>query len=162
MADWARHLLLYEDGRFLKDQLFCLYVHDVIQRHDNNGKGNFFYNNKNWFGTNTPTLDDLKLQIRNGDFTFVSKLRYFGSQIRGTDGFWRSKTEELETWIDYHVTQGHGPPTHFITLTCAENWWPDLKRILSNNDEGTETNTPQNNLTQFRNHCRNVRKKHYM
>ena len=66
MADWARHLLLYEDGCFLKDQLFCLYVHDVIQRHDNNGKGNFFYNDKNWFGTNTPTLDDLKVQIRNG------------------------------------------------------------------------------------------------
>ena len=25
--------------------------------------------------------------------------------------------------------RGQGPPTHFITLTCAENWWPDLRDI---------------------------------
>jgi len=26
---------------------------------------------------------------------------------------------------------GHGPPTFFITLSCAKNWWPDLRRVLS-------------------------------
>lgn len=26
---------------------------------------------------------------------------------------------------------GHGPPTFFITLSCAENWWPDLRHVLS-------------------------------
>jgi hypothetical protein len=25
----------------------------------------------------------------------------------------------------------HGPPTFFITLSCAENWWIDLKRLLA-------------------------------
>ena len=24
----------------------------------------------------------------------------------------------------------HGPPTFFITLSCAENWWPDLRCLL--------------------------------
>ena len=27
------------------------------------------------------------------------------------------------------MSRQHGPPTHFITLTCAENWWQDLREI---------------------------------
>ena len=101
----------------------------------------------------------MKLQIRNGDFTFISKLRYFGSQIHGTDGFCRSKTEELETWIDYNFTQGHGPPTHFIKLTCAENWWADLKRILSNNVESIKYKSHHDHFNEFWKHCKNVKQK---
>ena len=29
------------------------------------------------------------------------------------------------------MSRQHGPPTHFITLTCAENWWQDLQEIYS-------------------------------
>jgi hypothetical protein len=29
------------------------------------------------------------------------------------------------------VGEGHGPPTHFITLSCAEFWWPDLRWIVA-------------------------------
>ena len=31
----------------------------------------------------------------------------------------------------YHIEQKHGPPTLFITLSCAELWWPDLQRLLA-------------------------------
>ena len=31
----------------------------------------------------------------------------------------------------YHIEKGHGPPTLFITLSCAELWWPDLRKLLS-------------------------------
>ena len=80
---------------------------------------------------NPPTVEELKHQIRNGIFTFISKLRYYSQSIRGTDGFWRNKGNELRAWIDYHVSNRHGPPTHFITLTCAEHWWPDLRDIYA-------------------------------
>jgi hypothetical protein len=30
----------------------------------------------------------------------------------------------------HHVARGHGPPTFFITLSCAGNWWIDLRRLL--------------------------------
>ena len=32
--------------------------------------------------------------------------------------------------MDYHIAEGHGPPTIFLTLSCAENWWPDLIKLL--------------------------------
>lgn len=128
---WAQHLLHYHDGRFLKDQMFCLYVFNMLQRHKNNTQGNFFFRDDNFLGKHPPTVEQLQSQIRNGDFTYMSKLRYLARGIRGSDSFWRGKTEELETWIDYHIGKGHGPPTHFITLSCAENWFPDLRRLLS-------------------------------
>ena len=106
-------------------------MHNTIQRHENNTKGAFFVNDKNFFGENPPTVDDIKAQIRQGDFTFISKLRYYSEGIRGSDGFWRKKTKELQAWIDFHISRNHGPPTHFITLTCAENWWPDLRQIYT-------------------------------
>ena len=46
-----------------------------------------FFNNKHWLGANPPTLEDLKEQITNGDFSFVLKLRCFSQSIRGSDGY---------------------------------------------------------------------------
>eukprot|EP00985_Skeletonema_marinoi_P009109 scaffold4204_cov178-Skeletonema_marinoi.AAC.1 len=103
------------------------------KRHTNNSQGNFFYKDKNFlgaYGGNPPTVEDLQQQLREGNMSYINKLRYLAKGIRGSDSFWRGKTEELEAWIDFHISRGNGPPTHFVTLSCAENWWPDLRRLL--------------------------------
>ena len=105
----------------------------MVQRHINNTQGNYFYKDDNWLGAGSgflPTIEGLRTQIENGDFRFIKKLQYLARGIRGSDSFWRGKQEELESWIDFHIARGHGPPTHFMTLSCAENWWPDLTRIM--------------------------------
>jgi len=33
-------------------------------------------------------------------------------------------------WINHHIEKGRGPPNIFMTLSCAEYFWPDLKRLL--------------------------------
>lgn len=103
----------------------------MLQRHINNTQGNYFYNSEHFLGKNPPTVEQLQAQMRRGDFTYLGKLRYLAKGIRGSDSFWRGKTSELESWIDHHIGAGHGPPTHFITLSCAENWWPDLRRLMA-------------------------------
>ncbi len=65
-------------------------------------------------------------------------LRHFARNIRGSDNFWRSKTKNLKHWITHHVARGDGPPMFFITLSCAENWWPDLKHLLGQLDENAK------------------------
>ena len=37
----------------------------------------------------------------------------------------------MYTWINHHIEAGHGPPNFFITLSCAEYLWPDIKRLIS-------------------------------
>ena len=76
-------------------------------------------------------MEQLKQQLRNKNTKYISMLRYFARNIKGSDNFWRSKTEDLKHWINHHIARGNGPPTFFITLSCAENWWPDLKRLLA-------------------------------
>ncbi len=58
-------------------------------------------------------------------------LRSFSRNIKGSDNFWRSRTKDLQHWITHHVARGDGPLTFFITLSCAENWWIDLKHLLA-------------------------------
>ncbi len=58
-------------------------------------------------------------------------LRSFSRNIKDSDNFWRSRTKDLQHWITHHVARGHGLPTFFITLSCAENWWIDLKHLLA-------------------------------
>ena len=130
MKHWAKQCIRYYDGRFINDQLFTLYTYNKKVREINNSQGNFFFNSKNYFHHRAPTLEELKEQIRNGNDTFIRMLQHHSGQIRGSDGYWRQKGKELEQWINHHVSNGDGPPTFFITLSCAENWWPDLRRLM--------------------------------
>ncbi len=57
-------------------------------------------------------------------------LTFFALTIKGSNNYWRSNTNALEQWINHHVSRGHGPPPFFITLSCAKNWWPDLRCLL--------------------------------
>ena len=57
--------------------------------------------------------------------------RYYSRNIKGSNNYWRAKTQELESWIQHLVSRERGPPTFFITFSCAENWWPDLRRNLA-------------------------------
>jgi hypothetical protein len=130
IKEWGQHLLRYFDGRFLDDSLFGLSLYNTIQRHTNNKEGNFFFNSDRFIRKNPPTVQELKQQLRNKDTKYISMLRHFSRNIKGGDNFWRSKTEDLKHWITHHVARGHGPPTVFLTLSCAENWWPDLKLMI--------------------------------
>ncbi len=128
--DWGRHLMQYYDGRFLEDSLFGLFLYNTVQRHSSNSKGNFFLASDRFIGRNPPTVQDLQRQIQQKKCRYIYMLRYFARNIKESDNYWRSRTDDLEQWINHHVSRGHGPPTFFITLSCAKNWWPDLRRLL--------------------------------
>jgi hypothetical protein len=131
IIDWAQHLMKFMDGRFERDHIWCLYVCNIVSRHHNYKRGSYFVNNPEKFGS-LPTVEQLQQQIRDGDTTTLERISWFcNSNIPGCDAWWRSKTEEVHSWIDYHIGETHGPPTHFITLSCAEFWWPDLRRIVA-------------------------------
>ena len=87
---WAKHMVRYQDGRFVNDQLFCLYVFNMLQRHTNNSQGNFFYKNKHFLGASErlpPTVEELQKQLENGDLSYLYKLRlqskYAGQTVTG-------------------------------------------------------------------------------
>ena len=126
---YAQRLINYYDGRFATDKIWSYYLLDMIQRNKNNNDGNYVIKN-GFLGNVCQTVDDLKERIKVGDLSWIDMLRNFSKRIRGSDNYWRSKRLEVESWINYHIEEGNGPPSLFLTLSCAENWWYDLQRLL--------------------------------
>jgi hypothetical protein len=51
-------------------------------------------------------------------------------RLSSVSAYWRGKKSELYSWINHHIKKGRGAQTLFLTLSCAEYFWPDLKRFL--------------------------------
>jgi hypothetical protein len=128
ISKWMRKLMLYEDGRFAEDKMFCFFVLNYYQRHQNNVQGAFYVTH---FDKNGPqNIQDLKDEIQKGKTFWIDKLLYFGSKVTGSPSYWRERRQEVYSWINYHLSEGNGPPTFFLTLSCAEYHWPDVARLL--------------------------------
>jgi hypothetical protein len=131
--------------------LFGLSLYNVIQQHTNNKDGNFFFNSDQFITKDPLTVEQLKRQLENKNTKYKSMLRHFARNIRGSDNFWRSNPEDLKHLITHHIARGNGPPKFFITLSCTENWWPDLKHPFGQLDEHTK-NYPRSEA--IRNGCK--------
>lgn len=136
LTRWAKMMLLYDDGRFMRDKVLIFHMTNYIQRHKNNQNG---LNFRKFIADKDITLNDIKEQIDNGDMSFIERLQTFvGQKVKGSDAFWRSKKRELDSWKMHHIEQVHGPPTLFQTMSCAEMWWEDLERLIYERTLDTE------------------------
>jgi hypothetical protein len=61
------------------------WAHNVIQQHINNREGNFFFNSDRFIGKDPPTVEQLKRQLENKNTKYISMLRHFARNIRGSD-----------------------------------------------------------------------------
>ncbi len=130
IREWAQHLLRYKDGRFLHDKLFTYRVFNAIQRRITNLHGQNFIRNHYWFSKKKRSIKLEQHELKKGNMEFIDKLQSYSETIHGSDGYWKQKIKEINRWIDYHIAEGSGPPTCFAVLSCAENWWPDLRRLM--------------------------------
>ena len=126
--EWAKRLIMYEDARFATDKIFCFYVLNYCVRRRNRNSGNFFVNRFS-SGCNGD-VESLRDAIIEGKSNFVNEIAYFSKDVIGSDGYWRFKRNELHSWINHHVEVGNGRPSYFITLSCAEYFWPDIIRLV--------------------------------
>ena len=128
LYEWAKHLLLQQDGRFARDNIWCFFALNYLIRRQNAKDGSFYV--KGAICDSPPTLEELVEKINRGDNSFIQKIMFLNKKVRGTNAYWRSEKAKLQSWIEYHINEGHGPPDVFFTLSCAEHYWPDVIRLL--------------------------------
>ena len=75
-------------------------------------------------------MEELKESIREGDTSFLNRVSYWNQHVYGSSAFWQKKRQEIYSWMNHHVEVGNGPPMLFITLSCAEHYWPDIIRLI--------------------------------
>lgn len=146
---WAKSLVLLKDGRFAKDDIWCFFTLNNITRTDNNKNASFYV--KSGIQNAPITLDELKEKLRNGDTSFIDKISVLNKKNRGTNSYWRYQRFRAQSWINYHVENGNGPPDIFLTLSCAEYFWPDVIRLLEERiwiENGMRTDNNGNHVDQ--------------
>ena len=126
--EWGKHLLFYEDGRFAQDQVFCFFALNYIIRKRNSSSGKWFIDK--FQGDCPDTLEELKESVEKGNTAFINKLTYYSKRIKGTSSYWFQKRSELYSWINHHAEVGNGAPLYFMTLSCAEYFWPDVINLI--------------------------------
>jgi hypothetical protein len=126
--DWAKTLLHYYDGRFAKDKFWCFYTLNFCERRRTNSQGSFYVNT--WSNEKEKTVDEIAEEIKNGNTQWIEKISFFANNIKGSSNYWRSRCNEVYTWISYHVSKGRGPPNFFMTFSCAEYWWEELQTLI--------------------------------
>ena len=94
----------------------------------NTESGSYFVSDFN--GKGPQSLEDLQELIKNNSTDWIDKIQYFSRKIKGSPGYWRFKRSEVYSWINHHVAQKNGPPSLFMTFSCAEYFWEDIKRLL--------------------------------
>ena len=68
----------------------------------------------------------------------MNHLTYWNKRIKGSNPYWFQKRAELHCWINEHMQLGNGPPAFFITLSCAEHFWPDVMRLFKDRLQFTD------------------------
>ena len=139
LRQWLENCAYYEDGRFVKDKVFAFYALNFVNRHTNASQGKYYINKHN---KEFHDLDSLQTAIQKGNTSWINKLIYFSSQIKGSVPYWREQRAKIHSWINYHIASGAGPPTLFITLSCAEYYWPDINRLLHERFNFKGVNSP--------------------
>ncbi len=89
-------MLHYYDGHFINDQMFSLFVINSIECHENNSAGGYFFTSAKFLGQNPPTIEEFQDRLAAGDDRYIQVLRYYYRNIKGSDNYWRAKTQELE------------------------------------------------------------------
>ena len=130
---WMERLLYYFDGRFARDKMWCFFALNYAMRRKNATAGSYFV--KSFVEDCPKTLPELQEKIENDDIDWINKIQYYSHKVRGSPGYWRFKRSEVYTWINHHVSVGNGPPSLFITLSCAEYYWPDIRRLLQDRNQ---------------------------
>ena len=99
------------------------------------------------------TVTDLQERLARGDAAFTNKFLYFGARLRGTTRYWHQRRRELRALVEYMVNEKNGLPSFFMTKSCAEFYFPPLRRLLEQyilQTTGREVNLVEHSNARFK------------
>ena len=128
LYEWADHLLWYQDGRFTQHKVWKFVVHNTIMRKQALEQSRYFVDQQ--LGDPHISVADPQEGLARGDTAFTNKLLYFSTSLRETTQYWQQRCRELRFLVEHMVNEKKGLPSFFMTGSCAEFYFPPLRRIL--------------------------------
>lgn len=121
-VNYFRHLMRYYDGRFARHPRFRFFAYSLM-RWTALRKGTLNVNKHSTIANKSGS--QLKQSLLK-EPRLLKQVMFYGSNLRGTSSYWKTRCYELIDMIDQL-----GLPTVFITFSSADFHWPDLFQLLS-------------------------------
>ncbi len=145
LTEAFKHLIKFaeklENGkfewRFASHPRFPYWALNMKQRHQLLSQANIYL--RQHPADANMTMEELKQMVNSMSANqMVNRLQRYVSKVQGTNQYWYQRLQELLALIEQK-----GCPTFFFTFSAADSHWPDLQRLLQNNDGATRTERAQ-------------------
>ena len=145
LTEAFKHLIKFaeklENGkfewRFASHPRFPYWALNMKQRHQLLSQANIYL--RQHPADANMTMEELKEMVNSMSANqMVNRLQRYVSKVQGTNQYWYQRLQELLALIEQK-----GCPTFFFTFSAADSHWPDLQRLLQNNDGATRTERAQ-------------------
>jgi hypothetical protein len=126
MAEWAAHLMRYEDGRFARHPRFRYWALNTIMRHEAKRASK-------WYTTTHPadkelTFEDIQEMLNADDAKgLADRVAHAAVNLPGSRPFWAKSQRDLIAQIR---SPQCGSPHVFVTFSAADIQWPDMHRHM--------------------------------
>ena len=132
LTEGFKHLMKYADQtpdlkydwRFASHPRFSYWALNMKQRHQILSQANIYMQQNP--GDANLTVEELKEMVGNLDGKeLMNRLQRYASKVQGSRQYWYQRYQELLALMEQK-----GAPTFFWTVSAADNYWPDLQRLL--------------------------------
>ncbi len=121
------------EWRFASHPRFPYWALNMKQRHQLLSQANIYL--RQHPADANLTMEELKQMVNSMSANrMVNRLQRYVSKVQGTNQYWYQRLQELLALIEQK-----GCPTFFSTFSAADSHWPDLQRLLQNNDGATRS-----------------------
>jgi len=129
--EYARHLLLYKDGRFARHPRYRYVVFNTMFRKQVNTRAGFFVR-KLHPQMNDLTAEDLRHAFEDDSEQseqLLNSISSYSGTLRGTRPYWGGKMKSLES-----IVRQLGCSHLFLTFSAADYHWESLMRHMPQHD----------------------------
>ena len=121
-SEYVKSRLYNRDSRFRKDSQYVFYL---LNQKEMREIAAGVYNLLNKTKSRPMSVDQLLSRVQSSDEHLESNLTTMLQQVRGTQQYWFTRQSEVKCMI-----REYGPPTLFLTFSCAEYDCADIARYL--------------------------------
>ena len=125
------------EWRFASHPRFPYWALNMKQRHQLLSQANIYL--RQHPADANMTMEELKDMVNSMSANqMVNRLQRYVSKVQGTNQYWYQRLQELLALLEQK-----GCPTFFFTFSAADSHWPDLQRLLQNDEGATRSQRAQ-------------------
>ena len=139
LAEAFKHLMKFAEftnGKFEYPR-FPYWALNMKQRHQILSQANIYL--RQHPADANMTMEELKDMVNSMSANqMVNRLKRYASKVQGTNQYWYQRLQELLALLEQK-----GCPTFFFTFSAVDIHWPDLQRLLQNDEGATRSQRAQ-------------------